>query len=76
LNRGRGAGDDSMQLPISHVRRIAMFTTISVHRSNRQVGDLDLIVTLALTAVGLAITALAFAFGFGAEFGQILAIAG
>lgn len=53
-----------------------MFTTISLHRSNRQVGDLDFIVTLTLAAVGLAITALAFAFGFGAEFGQILAIAG
>ncbi len=53
-----------------------MFTTISLHRSNRQVGDLDFIVTLTLTAVGLAITALAFAFGFGAEFGPILAIAG
>jgi len=53
-----------------------MFTTISLHRANRQVGDLDFIATLALTAVGLAITALAFAFGFGAEFGQILAIAG
>jgi hypothetical protein len=53
-----------------------MFATISLHRSNRQVGELDFIVTLALTAVGLALTALAFAFGFGAEFGQILAIAG
>ena len=54
-----------------------MFTTISLHRSNRQVSDLDFIVTLALTSVGLALTALAFAsFGFGAEFGQILAVAG
>jgi hypothetical protein len=53
-----------------------MFTTISLHRSNRQVGELDFIVTLALTAVGLTLTALTFAFGFGAEFGQILAIAG
>jgi hypothetical protein len=53
-----------------------MFTTISLQRSNRQVSDLDFIVTLALTSVGLALTALAFAFGFGAEFGQILAVAG
>jgi hypothetical protein len=53
-----------------------MFTTISLHRSNRQVNDLDFIVTIGLAAVGLALTALAFAFGFGAEFGQILAIAG
>jgi hypothetical protein len=53
-----------------------MFTTISLHRSNRQVADLDFIVALAVAAVGLALTALAFAFGFGAEFGQILAIAG
>ena len=53
-----------------------MFTTITLHSSNRQVGDLNFIVTLALTAAGLALTALAFAFGFGAEYGQILAIAG
>jgi hypothetical protein len=53
-----------------------MFTTISLHRSNRQVIDSDFIVTLGLTAVGLALTALAFKFGFGVEFGQILAIAG
>jgi hypothetical protein len=55
-----------------------MFTTITLHRSNPQVGDLDFIVTLALTTVGLALTALAFtlAFGGGAEYGQILAIAG
>ena len=53
-----------------------MFTTISLHRSNRQVIDLDFIVTLGLTAVGLALTALASEFGFGVEFGQILAIAG
>jgi hypothetical protein len=53
-----------------------MFTTISLNRSNRQVTDLDFVVTLGLTAVGLALTALAFVFGFGAEFGQILAIAG
>jgi hypothetical protein len=53
-----------------------MYPTISLRRSNRQVGDLNFIATLALTALGLAITALAFAFGFGAEFGQILAIAG
>lgn len=53
-----------------------MFTSITLHSSNRQVGDLDFIATLALTAVGLALTALAFAFGFGVEFGQILAIAG
>jgi hypothetical protein len=53
-----------------------MFTTISLHRSNRQVGDLDFIVTLALATVGLALTAVAFALGFGAEYGQILAIAG
>jgi len=52
-----------------------MFTTISLHQSNR-VNDLDFIVTLGLTAMGLALTVLAFAFGFGAEFGQILAIAG
>ena len=53
-----------------------MFTTISLHRSHRQVSDLDFIVTLGSAAVGLALTALAFAFGFGAEFGQILALAG
>ena len=53
-----------------------MFTTISLHQSNRQVSDLDFIVTLGLAAVGLALTILAFAFGFGAEFEQILAIAG
>ena len=53
-----------------------MFTTISLHRANRQVGDLDFIVTLGLVTVGLALTALALVFGFGAEFGQILAIAG
>jgi hypothetical protein len=53
-----------------------MFSTISLHKSNRQVSDVDFIVTLGLTAVGLALTALAFAFGFGAEFGQILAVAG
>jgi hypothetical protein len=53
-----------------------MFTTITLHRVNQQVSDLSFIVTLGLTAVGLAITALAFAFGFGAEYGQILAIAG
>ena len=53
-----------------------MFTTISLHRLNRQVDDLDFIVTLGLTAVGLPLTVLAFAFGFGAEFGQILAMAG
>ena len=53
-----------------------MFTTISLHRSNRQVSDLDFIVTLASGSVGLAFTALAFALGFGVEFGQILAVAG
>ena len=53
-----------------------MFTTIALHRANQQVGDLNFIVTLGLTTVGLALTALAFAFGFGAEYGQILAIAG
>jgi hypothetical protein len=53
-----------------------MYTTIAFHSSNLQVGDLNFIVTLTLTAVGLALTALAFAFGFGAEYGQILAIAG
>ena len=53
-----------------------MFTTITLHRVNQQVGDLSFIVTLGLTAVGLALTALAFAFGFGAEYGQILSIAG
>ena len=53
-----------------------MFTAIGLHRSNRQVSDLDFIVTLALASVGLAFTALAFALGFGAEFGQILAVAG
>jgi hypothetical protein len=53
-----------------------MFTTIILHRSNRLAIDSDFVVTLGLTAVGLALTALAFAFGFGAEFGQILAIAG
>jgi len=53
-----------------------MFTTISLPRSNRQLGDLDFIVTLGLTTAGLALTALAFALGFGAEFGQILTIAG
>ena len=53
-----------------------MFTDISLHQSNRQVSDLDFIVALALVSVGLALTALAFALGFGAEFGQILAVAG
>jgi hypothetical protein len=53
-----------------------MFTTITLHRASQQVGDLSFIVTIGLTAVGLAITALAFAFGFGAEYGQILATAG
>jgi hypothetical protein len=55
-----------------------MSTTITLHRSNRQLGDLDFNVTLALAVVGLTLTALAFAFlsGFAAEYGQILAIAG
>ena len=53
-----------------------MFTTITLHRSSRQASDLDFIATLALATVGLALTALAFALGFGAEFGQILAVAG
>jgi hypothetical protein len=53
-----------------------MYPTITLRRSNRQVGDSNFVVTLALTTLGLTITALAFAFGFGAEFGQILAIAG
>ena len=53
-----------------------MFTTMSLHRSNPQVSDLDFIVTLALASVGLALTAVAFALGFGAEFGHILAVAG
>jgi hypothetical protein len=53
-----------------------MSTTITLHRSNRRVNDLDFIVTLAWTTLGLAFTGLAFAFGFGAEFGQILVAAG
>ena len=53
-----------------------MFTSISLHRSNRKVSDLDFIVTLACASVGLALTALAFALGFGSDFGQILAMAG
>jgi hypothetical protein len=55
-----------------------MYTTITLHRASRKVGDLDFIVTLMLAVVGLTLTAFAFAFlsGFSAEYGQILAIAG
>ena len=53
-----------------------MFTAITLQHSSRQISDLDFIVALALASVGLALTALAFALGFGAKFGQILAVAG
>jgi hypothetical protein len=53
-----------------------MFTSISLNQSNRLINDMDFIATLGLMAVGLALTALAFAFGFGTEFGQILAVSG
>jgi hypothetical protein len=76
LNFCHDGDDNAVQSPTRTVRRTTMFTSISLHQSNRLINDLDFIATLGVTAVGLAITALAFAFGFGAEFGQILAIAG
>jgi hypothetical protein len=78
LNRRHESNDNSAYHQFGTVRRTTMYTTITLHRSNRQVGDLDLNVTLALAVVGLTLTALAFAFlsGFAAEYGQILALAG
>ena len=53
-----------------------MSTMIAYQRVNRQVGDPNFIVVLAWTTLGLALTAAAFALGYGVEIGQILAAAG